>query len=84
MKSYVALQAPVVTHTAAGENQLCETEYWRGYKGLSETVTLTFRPRGISWAQRGRKSIAGENLEPEINLESSRKQKIIQMAGRES
>lgn len=72
------------SHFLQQENQLCWRESCRGYKGLSETVTLKLRPIGICWSQKGRKSIAGENLEPEINSDSSRKQKIIQMSGRES
>lgn len=38
------------------------------------------RPTGPCLARRGGRSIAGENPEPEINLESSRKRKTSKMA----
>ena len=38
------------------------------------------RPTGTCLARGGGRSIAGENPEPEINLESSRKQKTSKMA----
>ena len=38
------------------------------------------RPTGTCLARRGGRSIAGENPEPEVSLESSRKQKTGQMA----